>query len=295
VNQAPPTTWTTRKLLDWIATAFTDRDLDAPRLSAEILVSHVLECERLRLYMDPDRPAAPAEREALRDLVKRALAHEPIQYLTGTAYFFGMPFHSDRRALIPRPSTETIVEQLLQHARREDSGPVRSIADLCTGSGCLAVALAKNLPDARFVATDISEDALALARSNADRHDVADRLEFRQGDLLAPLAVDGESETFDAITANPPYIPDYEWGDVEPNVKDHEPHLALRGGADGLDLVRPLIDGIVGHLRPGGWAAIEVAACHAADAAGLARNAGLTDVIVLQDHDGLDRVIAGRR
>ncbi len=289
---APPTpSWTTRKLLDWIAQAFADRDLDSPRLSAEILVSHILKCERLRLYMDPDRPAAPDERDALRVLVKRALAHEPIQHLTGTAYFFALPFHSDKRALIPRPSTETIVEQVLQHARRSDAGPMRSIADICTGSGCVAISLAKNLPEARFIATDLSADALELAKENAERHAVADRIEFRRGDLLEPLG----DETFDAITANPPYIPDHEWGAIEPNVKDHEPHLALRGGADGLDLVRPLLEGVGKHLRPGGWAVVETAACHARDAAGIAERAGLTNIAVLQDHDLLDRVVAAQR
>jgi release factor glutamine methyltransferase len=291
MTAAPAPSWTTRKLLDWIAQAFADRDLDSPRLSAEILVSHILQCDRLRLYMDPDRPAAPDEREALRTLVKRALAHEPIQYLTGTAWFFGLPFHSDKRALIPRPSTETIVEQVLQHARRSDAGPMRSIADLCTGSGCVAIALAKNLPEARIIATDLSEDALELAKENADRHAVADRIDFRQGHLLEPLA----AETFDAITANPPYIPDHEWAAIEPNVKDHEPHLALKGGPEGLDLVRPLLESVKTHLRPGGWAVVETAACHARDAAAIAERAGLTNIAVLQDHESLDRVIAAQR
>ncbi|MEM7756278.1 MAG: peptide chain release factor N(5)-glutamine methyltransferase [Planctomycetota bacterium] len=284
--------WTTRTLLDWIAGAFTGRDLESPRLSAEILIAHVLKTERLRLYMDPDRPASPAERETLRDLVKRALAHEPIQYLTGEGWFFGMPFTCDARALIPRPSSETIVEHLLQHARREDAGPLRRVADVCTGTGCIAVALAKNLPGATLLATDVSQAALDLAASNAERHDVAPRVTFTQGNLLEPLA--GETD-LDAIVSNPPYIPDHEWSAVEPNVKDHEPHLALRGGADGLDLVRPLFAGVARHLRPGGWAVVEVAASHAHEAAKLATDAGLTDVIILQDHEGLDRVIAGRK
>jgi len=283
--------WTTRRLLDWITGAFTDRDLDSPRLSAEILVSHVVGCERLRLYMDPDRPASPSERDALRDLVKRALNHEPIQHLTQTAWFFGLPFHSDARALVPRPSTETLVEHLLQHSRRSDATPLRRIADICTGSGCIAISLAKNLPEASFVATDLSPDALDLARSNAERHEVADRIEFREGNLLEPIEGD---EPFDAIVSNPPYIPDHEWDAVEPNVKDHEPHLALRGGPDGLDLIRPLFESIAARLAPGGWAVIEVAAAHANDAAGLAERAGLTDITVLKDHDGLDRIVAGR-
>ncbi|MEM1183545.1 MAG: peptide chain release factor N(5)-glutamine methyltransferase [Planctomycetota bacterium] len=284
--------WTTRRLLDWITGAFTDRDLDSPRLSAEILVSHVVGCERLRLYMDPDRPASPSELDALRDLVKRALNHEPIQHLTQTAWFFGLPFHSDARALVPRPSTETLVEHLLQHSRRSDAAPLRRIADICTGSGCIAISLAKNLPEASFVATDLSQDALDLARSNAESHEVADRIEFREGNLLEPIEGD---EPFDAIVSNPPYIPDHEWYAVEANVKDHEPHSALRGGTDGLDLIRPLFEGIAARLAPAGWAVVEVAAAHANDAAGLADRAGLTDITVLKDHEGLDRIVAGRR
>src|SRR6185295_16304457 len=139
------------------------------RLQAELLMAHVLGCERLRLYMDADRPASPLERSALRDLVGRALGHEPVQYLTGEAWFFSLPFKVDRRVLIPRPATETIVEHVLQHARAEagfggKTGEGVVIADVCTGSGCIAIALLKNLPQARAVATDVSPDALEVAR-----------------------------------------------------------------------------------------------------------------------------------
>ncbi len=272
--------------------AFTTRGLDSPRLCAEILLSHVLGCDRLRLYMETDRPASPDEREQLRRLVRRALDHEPIQYLTGEAWFFGLRLKADRRALIPRPSTETIVEHLLQHGRASDepgkrTGPVR-IADVCTGSGCIAVALAKNMPGAGIVATDISADALELARENAESLGVADRVEFIEGDLLAPLAGRGP---FDWIVSNPPYIPDHEWGAVEPNVKDHEPTAALRGGADGLDLVGPIIERARGLLAPGGGLLVEIAACTAGDVLALASRAGWPDPRILKDHEGLDRVL----
>ncbi|MEL6328875.1 MAG: peptide chain release factor N(5)-glutamine methyltransferase [Planctomycetota bacterium] len=284
---APAEPWTTRRLLQWIGGALAERGIDSPRLCAEMLVSHVIGCERLRLYMDPDRPAAPDERDTLRDLVRRALTHEPIQHLVGEAWFFGLPFNSDGRALVPRPSTETIVEHVLQLARSET---VDRVADVCTGSGCIAIALAKNLPGATIIASDISADALGLARENAERHGVSDRIELREGDLLAPL--DGEAP-FAALVANPPYIPDHEWEAVEPNVKDHEPTLALRGGADGLDLVRPLIEGASALLRPGGILAVEVAACHTEDARTIAASS-FDDVRVLKDVDGLDRVVIGR-
>ncbi len=258
--------------------------------------------------MEVDRPASAQEREALRALVSRALTHEPIQYLTGEAWFFGLPFAVDRRVLIPRPSTETIVEHLLQSQRSAEaaSGPAAEapgeglfIADICTGSGCIAVALAVRLRAARLIATDVSEEALAVAKANAARHRVESRVTFARGDLLEPLrdhlAVAG-LRGVDAIVSNPPYIPDNEWAVVEANVKDHEPTQALRGGKDGLDFVRPLLAEAPALLRTGGMLLIEVAASTASQTAAMAAaNDLLTDVRVLRDVESLPRVIAARR
>ncbi|MBL8763029.1 MAG: peptide chain release factor N(5)-glutamine methyltransferase [Phycisphaerae bacterium] len=295
--------WTTRRLLAWMTEAFTRAGLDSPRLCAELLVSHVIGAERLRLYTDPDRPASPLERDALRDLVSRALKHEPVQYLVGQAWFFGLPFRVDRRVLIPRPSTETIVEELLQHARAEPgwgvaggaSGTGLLIADLCTGSGCLAVAILKNLAGARAVATDLSYDAIEIAVENARRHAVFDRIEFQQGNLLEPLRTHAAAGSFHAIMSNPPYIPDHEWDEVAPNVRLHEPHLALRAGTEGLDFIAPILAGAPDLLRPGGMLLVETAACHAARAAELARDAGLTAVRTVRDLDNRPRVLIGFR
>ncbi len=309
--------WTVRRLLGWISDALTRNEIDSPRLCAELLLTHVLSCERLRLYTDPDRELDPSTLATLRGLVGRALKHEPIQYLTGEAMFFGLAFAVDRRVLIPRPSTETIVEEVLQDQRRrrqrempvvgegvQDAAdgvprtpivaePALLIADVCTGSGCIGIALAKRLPSARVIATDISPEAIECATFNAARHRVAERVEFRPGHLLEPLAA--EAGSIDILVSNPPYVPDHEWDAVEPNVRDFEPHGALRGGAGGLDLVHPIIDGAPLLLRAGGVLLIEVAACTAAACAERARAAGLSDVRVLKDIDGLDRVIVGRR
>lgn len=280
--------WTTRKLLAWMSQTFEQRNLDSPRLSAEILLSNIIKCERLRLYMENDRPASPDELNALRGLVKRALNNEPIQYLTGEARFFALDFKADQRALIPRPSTETIIEHILQAERTaERTNPVR-IAEICTGSGCIAVTLAKNLTNASIVATDISPDALALAAENAERHKVSDRIEFLEGDMLDPIAGLGP---FDWIISNPPYIPDDEWDAVEPNVKDHEPHLALRASPDGLPFVKNLIENARPALAQGGTLMIELAAKTAAQAAEHARTHGWTDPKILKDHENFDRVL----
>lgn len=294
-------TWTTRRLLAWMGEAFTAKGLDSPRLCAEILLAHVIGCDRLRLYMEADRPASPLERSELRDLVRRALEHEPVQYLTGEAWFFGLAFHVDRRVLIPRPATETIVEQVLQHARSQghagETGEGLLIGDVCTGSGCVAIALAKRLKGARIVATDASEDALEVARRNRTRHEVAERVELLRGDLLAPVRehpIAGRDRSLMYLVANPPYIPDHEWDDVEPNVRLHEPEMALRGGADGLDLVRPLAEQAPDLVAPGGLVLIEVAASASEEARALVEaHARVHHAEIVFDHEGLPRVVVG--
>ncbi len=277
--------------------AFTKADIDSPRLCAELLLAHVIGCERLRLYMEADRPASPLERESLRDLVARALKHEPAQYLVGEAWFFGLPFHVDPRVLIPRPCTEGLVEAALRHARAHPGFDRARFADVCTGSGAVAVALLRSLPEARAIASDISGGALAVARENAGRHHVADRIDLALGDLLAPVREHAAGRDLHFILANPPYIPDHEWDAVPPNVKGFEPALALRGGPDGLDLVRRLLADAPAALRPDGLLAVEVAASTADAALALAcANAALETPRVEHDHEGLPRfIIATRR
>jgi release factor glutamine methyltransferase len=298
--------WTTRRLLDWMTKAFRERELDSPRLLAELLLAHVAGCERLALYTHADRPASDDERERLRALVGRALKHEPVQYLVGEGWFFSLPFLVDPRVLVPRPATETIVEHVLQRIRRDcaslgcgPDGEGLIIADICTGSGCIAVALLKNLPMARGVASDVSADALEVARLNAERHAVLDRITFLEGNLLEPIAAAGSMHApggFQFVLSNPPYIPDREWAEVETNVKSFEPTIALRGGVDGLDLVRPLIAGAPGLLRSNGELLIETAASTAQEASALARASdALKDVRVLKDFEGFDRVVAATK
>lgn len=284
-------TWTTRSLLEWMGKAFADKQLDDPRFSAELLVAHVLDCKRLRLYMEVDRPATADELAKLRELTARALKHEPVQYLTEEAWFYGLAFKADRRALIPRPSTETLVESAIHHLRA-DAAPDGKVLDLCTGSGCVAISLAKNLPEREFVATDVSVEALELAQENARSLALSDRVEFLPGSLYEAV----DRERFAVIVSNPPYIPDHEWGEVPSNVKDHEPTIALRGGQDGLELVRPIIGGAAERLVPGGLLAIEVAACTAHTVRTLMEQAPeLDSVRVLKDFEGLDRIVLAVR
>lgn len=290
--------WTTRRLLKWMTEHFTAKEVDSPRVVAEMLLAHVLGCERLRLYMEVDRPASAPELSRLRDLVARAAKHEPVQYLVGEAWFFGKPYSVNRSTLIPRPCTETLVEHVLQWHRLNPGHLNPLIADIGTGTGCIAISLAAQIPDSRVIATDVIPEALDLAKSNAARHKVSDRMEFRLGSGVEPLVSGGPpGERYDVICSNPPYISDAEWEtQVDRNVKGHEPDSALRGGVDGLYVIRPLIAQSPALLKPGGLFVIEIAASQKEAVIVLAnQNELLENPMVLKDHEGLWRVLAAHR
>ena len=275
---------------------FARKQIDSPRLCAELLLAHVLGCERMRLYMDTDRPASAAELTRLRALVERAGRHEPIQYLLGEAWFFTRPFAVTPATLIPRPSTERIIEEVLQRLRSESrmTEPL-TIVDIGTGSGILAITFAASLPAARVIATDISPEAIAVARANAQRHGVSDRIEFVHGSLLEPLVHRTPLVQVDFLVSNPPYISNAEWDGVEMNVRDFEPTMALRAGADGLDYLRPLIAASHQFVRPGGEVLLEIADSQAEVVRLLAaENPVLAEVRILSDYEQLPRVLAAR-
>ena len=280
--------WTTRRLLAWTSAHFKSKKLDRPRLSAEMLIAHVLGVERLKLYMDQDRPASHQERLLLRTLVKRASRYEPIDYLVGEAPFFSLMLKVDPTVLIPRPSTETLVEYVLQQVRCTPGLKAPRILDVGTGSGAIAIAIAKHLPKARIMATDVSYEAIRVARTNARRHMVLDRIWFVQTNLL-------ESWTdphFDFLISNPPYISDVEWLQVATNIKDFEPHAALRGGLDGLRFIRPLIEQAGRYLDRPGQLVIEIASSQKDRVLELVTNAtDFANAYILDDHEALPRVL----
>ncbi|MEM0915936.1 MAG: peptide chain release factor N(5)-glutamine methyltransferase, partial [Planctomycetota bacterium] len=245
-----------------------------------------------KLYTDADRPASELERAAFRELVERAAEHEPVDYLVGKSPFFSLMLEVTPATLIPRPSTEALVEHVIQHARRTPGFANPLIADIGTGSGAIAIALAKHIEGSRVVATDLSAPALDIARRNAEANGVADRIDFRHGDLLDPLG----SKRVDYLVSNPPYVPDAEWGDVDRNVKDYEPESALRGGPDGLQYVRPLIEGAAGSLNQPGHLAIEIASATKAAAVAIVESQpDLEHPRVLPDHQALPRVVLADR
>jgi release factor glutamine methyltransferase len=285
------------EVIRWTTSRFEERGIATPRLDAELLVAHALGLPRVQLYVQFDRPLDQPELAAIRELVRRRQAGESVAYVTAKKEFWGLELAVDARVLVPRPDTETLVDEALARIGRtppaaaaDGDGPAGPrLADVGTGSGAIAIALAKARPDAAVLAVDISADALAVARANAARHGAA--VTFLEGDLLGPLA---PHAPLALIAANLPYVPA---GDIEglaPEVRA-EPLLALDGGPDGLALVRRLVAGAPALLAPGGALALEVGAGQAREAAALLEAAGLHDLRIRRDLGEIERVVSGVR
>lgn len=286
-NAAP---WTVARLLDWTRQHFQRQGVESPRLCAEILLAHALSCPRIQLYARfefvPDASALAVFREAVRE----ASGGKPIAYLTGTKEFFSLAFDVTPDVLIPRPETEIIVERGIEWVRKNDRAE-SLIADIGTGSGCIAVALARHLPRARVFASDVSEAALAVARRNAARHGVESRIEFRCGQLFAPWTDDGAPCLFDVIVSNPPYIAECDVDSVSKSVRDFEPHAALFAGDDGLFVIRPLVAQAARRLAPGGLFLMEMAYNQATAVRQLFDDATWKNVAIHRDTAGHLRVV----
>nr|HEX4317307.1 peptide chain release factor N(5)-glutamine methyltransferase [Kofleriaceae bacterium] len=300
-------TWTTLGVLDWTTKRFGERNISSARLEAQVLLAHVLACTRVQLYTAFDKPLAEAELASFRELIRRRLAGEPLAYLVGETEFWSLPFYVDPSVLVPRPDSETVIEVAVK--LRGTSGERRTgssaegdaevdakaaacrVLDLCTGSGILAISLARELPAARVIATELSPEAAAVARRNADRNAVADRVDVRVGDLFAPVA--GEPP-FDLIVGNPPYIATATIATLSAEVH-REPALALDGGGDGLAFYDRIAAAARDHLAPGGAIVLE----HGFDQADAVRkrltDAGLVDVELTCDLARNPRVTSARR
>ncbi len=251
---------------------------------AEVLARHALGWDRATYLARWREPAPPGFGDRFGRLIARRCRREPVARIAGSREFWGLDIEVTPAVLVPRPESELLVETAL--ARLGDRTARWTIADVGTGSGCLAIALARELPRARVAATDISPEALAVAQRNAARHGAADRVTFHQADLL-----DGLPGPFDLIVSNPPYVPDAVIDTLTPEVSRHEPAAALRGGPDGLDTVRRLAAVAAGRLRTGGWLVMEIGAGQSGDAADLARGAGMRAVAVHPDLQGIPRAV----
>lgn len=265
--------------------------IETPRLDAEVLLAHVLGVDRTRLLARLHERLSEEAQQRFVQLVDRRLQHEPIAYLTGHKEFYGLDFVVDRRVLIPRPETEHLVERAIAlGTERLTHQPHLTLADVGTGSGCIAVALAVHLPQADLYATDVSAAALEVARGNVRRHGVEKRVHLLRGDLLTPIPPEVH---LDLIVANLPYVAKAELGTLPTSVRDYEPlTTALNGGPDGLSLIRRLLTQTVQRLRPGSVLLLEIGAAQGAAIAELAHcTFSEAEIHILPDLAGRDRVV----
>ncbi len=296
MSQAAEKLWTIGALLQWTSNFFTRNNIDEPRLSAELLLAHALGCNRMALYTRYEHVPTTEQTAAFRELVKRRRENTPVAYLIGRTSFFSFDLAVSPAVLIPRPDTETLVEQVIRIVRQIPGWESPNILDLGTGSGCIAIALAKSLPGAQLVASDVSPEALTIARANADSLAVADRIRFIQGDLFAPLVQPPTPGAFHVIAANPPYIATGQLRELMPQVRDHEPTLALDGGPDGLDFYRRIGDEAAGFLIPGGLLIVETAFNQTEQVRQLFQtNTQLGDLRIVTDAAGHPRCVLARK
>jgi release factor glutamine methyltransferase len=275
-------TWTILKVLTWTKGYLAEKGVDNARLEAEWLLAAALGLERIGLYVNFDKPLGEAELAACRGLVARRARREPLQYILGSQEFCGLEFAVAPGVLIPRHDTETLVAEALRRAPA-----ARTVLEIGVGSGCIAVTLARSLPEAVVWGVDISPEALALAWRNAERHGV--RLTLAEGSLFEPFP----GERFDLIVSNPPYIPTADLESLQPEVRDGEPRGALDGGPDGLDCYRRLVPAALDHLTSGGWLLVEVGIGQAEAVQEMFARAGFGELFVAQDPGRVDRVVGG--
>ena len=266
---------------------FAAKRIEPPRLNAELLIGHALGLKRMELYLQFERPLVEAELEKIRPLVRRRGQHEPLQYITGEMEFHGLKLKVDRRALIPRPETEMLVAIVITECKT----PPTRVLDLGTGSGAIALALAKEFPSANVTAVDVGEDALALARENAASTALAERVTFLKSNWFTALAADAR---FELIIANPPYLSAEETAQTAPEVRSHEPLSALTAADGGLADLRAIIAGAPQFLSPDGLLALETGIAQHAELLRLANAAGFAHVESRRDLTGRDRFVLAR-
>jgi len=281
------TDWTIREVLNWTRGYFEAAGIVQPRLEAEILLAHALEVDRLHLYLAPDKPLTTDERTRYRTVIQKRHEGTPLQHIIGEVSFYGLRFRVSREALIPRSETEELLDQVLKHAPRDRS--IRCL-DLGTGTGVLAVCLARYLPKAEVTAADVSQTALLLAKENASLNGVDARIRFVESDWFAN--VEGP---FDLIASNPPYIPATAIASLPREVRDHEPRTALDGGDTGMESIARIIESTRAHLASDGLILMEIGETQGPAVMEMMQAAGLEAVSVSQDMAGKDRFAMARR
>jgi len=284
--------WTIGRILKWTEQYFKDKGIESPRLDAEVLLAHVLEKQRIYLYVHFDEPLQPGELAAYREMIKKRVMRVPVAQILGEKEFMGLTFKVTADTLVPRPDTEILVQAAVDRLRAMAGEEPLRFADIGTGSGAICLSVLHYLSDTVADTVDISPAARAVAEENAASLGLADRITFHTGDLLQPLS----GISFAAILSNPPYIPEDDIAKLAPEVRLKEPHTALSGGQDGLDFYRRLAKEAPAMLVPGGFTAFEVGIHQAGDVADLLKANPLIDrTEILPDYAGIDRVVVGWR
>ena len=262
--------------------------IGSPRMAAETLLMHVLSCDRAYLHAHPERELAEAEQRRLEHAVAERASGKPLQYITGHQEFWGLDFIVSPAVLIPRPETEHLVEAALEIAKEQSHS---RIVDVGTGSGCIILALASELPNAELHATEISPPALEVARKNAEHLGLRHRVELHQGNILAPFA--NQPMAFDLIVSNPPYVGRDEADKVQREVREHEPEVAVFAGEEGMDVYRRLVPQALAVLKPGGWLLVEIG--YSIEARVRALLSGWNEIAAIPDLQGIPRVVKARK
>ncbi len=283
--------WTIGRLLTWTTEFFTERGVESPRLEAEVLLAHCRDCQRILLYTAYDEPADDELRSKFRELVKQRAAGTPVAYLVGKREFYSLEFEVTPDVLIPRPETELMVVALLDHAKQRAGGQLR-IVDVGTGSGILAICAARHLPHASITAVDVSPKAIDVARRNAEKHTVTERINFMESDLISGLPDDAE---FDFIVSNPPYIKTSELAEIDKSVREFEPMMALDGGEQGTTVIEPLIAAAASRLLPGGVLMMEVSPTIFTRVESLVDTSPLERLETINDLEGRPRVVQAQQ
>ena len=291
-NLMPEEQWTISKLIQITADFFSQKNIENPKLDAELLLAHVLGLRRIDLYMKYDLPLSQGEISNYRKLVKRRSLREPLQYIVGLQEFYSVPFFVNPDVLIPRPETEVLVERVIMRAKEILLSP--NILDLCTGSGIIAVVLERELPKSKISASDISSKAIDIAIKNASTISGGTKISFFEGDVFKALP--DNSPSFNIIVSNPPYVSAEEYKHLQPEISQYEPKIALYGGESGMDIIMNIIMNAHNYIVSGGLLMLEMAPGQIDPAVGLLKNSGFwKDVCCFKDYSGKIRFLEAFR
>lgn len=284
--------WTIRDLMKFAIEHLQKLGFDEARLNVELLLAHALGFQRIQLYTNFDKLLTKEELATFRSLYERRLILEPVQYIIGSTNFMGVQLRVDSRALIPRPETETLVEQAMMLCKERDEEKLISIIELGTGSGNIAISLAKYVKNVRVTTIDNSKEALDVARENAIRHQIESAIDFHMIDMFEPVD-QLLLKRFDMLISNPPYISSEDWDTLSTEIKRYEPRCALTDSKDGFECHKRIIELAPFLLRNSGWVLVEVGYGQAKTVAKMMERAGFSSISVVQDLQGIQRVVKG--